>query len=141
MTFARTEREVFDVEAEIDRQPLSVWPGVVRTVNDRRISIAIMIWKLHIGIPAKLGSARLAHCWRHPVTAEDPMMVGAATVFVVTDIARSPAHYPPCSAPRLHSNMDSRHPMCGCVGTRLPCTCVRQAKRAGYPAMAASACS
>jgi nitrogen-specific signal transduction histidine kinase len=45
-----------------------------------------MIWKLHIGIPAKLGSARLAHSWRHPVTAEDPMMVGAATVFVVTDI-------------------------------------------------------
>src|SRR6185369_87886 len=63
MTFARAEREVFDVEAEIDRQPLSVWPGVVRTVNDRRISIAIMIWKLHIGIPAKLGSARLAHPW------------------------------------------------------------------------------
>jgi len=63
MTIACAEREVFDVEAEIDRQPLSVWPGVVRTVNDRRISIAIMIWKLHIGIPAKLGSARLAHPW------------------------------------------------------------------------------
>jgi hypothetical protein len=58
MTFARAEREVFDVEAEIDRQPLSFWPGVVRPVNDRRISIAIMIWKLHVGIPAKLGSAR-----------------------------------------------------------------------------------
>src|SRR5262249_22315729 len=58
---ARAEREVFDVEAEINRQPLSVWPGVVWTVNDRRIGIAIMIWKLHIGIPAKLGSARLAH--------------------------------------------------------------------------------
>jgi hypothetical protein len=52
-----------------------------------------MIWKLHIGIPAKLGSARLAHPWRHPVTAEDPMMVGAATVFVVTDIAKSTEHY------------------------------------------------
>jgi hypothetical protein len=75
MTVAGAEREVFDVEAEIDRQPLSVRPGVVRTVNDRRISIAIMIWKLHIGIPAKLGSARLVS-WRHPVTAEDPMMVG-----------------------------------------------------------------
>jgi catechol 2,3-dioxygenase-like lactoylglutathione lyase family enzyme len=48
-----------------------------------------MIWKLHIGIPAQLGSARLAHSWRHPVIAEDPMMVGAATVFVVTDIAKS----------------------------------------------------
>src|ERR1700680_4387589 len=93
MTFARAEREVFDVEAEIDRQPLSFWPGVVRPVNDRRISIAIMIRKLHIGIPAKLGSARLAHSWRHPVTAEDPMMVGAATVFVVTDIAKSTEHY------------------------------------------------
>jgi catechol 2,3-dioxygenase-like lactoylglutathione lyase family enzyme len=52
-----------------------------------------MIWKLHIGIPAKLGSARLAHSWRHPVTAEDPMMVGAATVFVVMDIAKSTEHY------------------------------------------------
>jgi hypothetical protein len=49
-----------DVEAEIDRQPLSIWPGIVRTVDDRRISIAIMIWKLHSGIPARLGSARLA---------------------------------------------------------------------------------
>jgi catechol-2,3-dioxygenase len=52
-----------------------------------------MIWKLHIGIPAKLGSARLAHSWRHPVTAENPMMVGAATVFVVTDIAKSTEYY------------------------------------------------
>src|SRR6266436_2132972 len=88
MTFARAEGEVFDVEAEIDRQPLAIWPGVVRTVNDRRISIAIMIWKLHIGIPAKPGSARLAH-WRRPAMAEDPMMVDAATVFVVTAIAKS----------------------------------------------------
>jgi hypothetical protein len=35
MTFARAEGKMFDVEAEIDRQPLSVWPGVVRAVNDR----------------------------------------------------------------------------------------------------------
>jgi hypothetical protein len=28
-----------------------------------------------------------------PVTAEDPIMVGAATVFVVTDIAKSTEHY------------------------------------------------
>jgi hypothetical protein len=27
------------------------------------------------------------------VTAEDPMMIGAATVFVVTDIAKSTEHY------------------------------------------------
>src|SRR5260221_12174841 len=93
MTLAGAEREVFDVEGEIDRQPLSVWPGVVRTVDDRRISIAIMIWKLHIGIPAKLGSVRLTHCWRHKMAAEDPMMVGAATVFVVADIAKSTEHY------------------------------------------------
>jgi hypothetical protein len=52
-----------------------------------------MIWKLHIGIPAKLGSAQLAHSWRHLVTAEDPIMVGAVTVFVVTDIAKSIEHY------------------------------------------------
>jgi hypothetical protein len=92
MTFACAEGEVFDVEAEMDRQPLSVRPGVVRTVNDRRVSIAIMIWKLHIGIPAKLGSAPLAHTPRG-TPAEDPMMVGAATVFVVTDIAKSTEHY------------------------------------------------
>src|SRR3954453_22714432 len=93
MTFARAEREMFDVEAEIDGEPLSVRPGVVRAVNDRRVSVAIMIWKLHIGFPAKLGSARLVHSRRHPMTAEDPMMVGAATVFVVTDIAKSTEHY------------------------------------------------
>jgi hypothetical protein len=52
-----------------------------------------MIWKLHIGIPARLGSVRLAHSRRNKVTAEDPMMVGAATVFVVTDIAKSTEHY------------------------------------------------
>src|SRR5262245_17755367 len=52
-----------------------------------------MIWKLHIGIPAELGSARLVHSWKRPVTAEDPMMAGAATVFVVTDIAKSTKHY------------------------------------------------
>jgi hypothetical protein len=51
-----------------------------------------MIWKLHIGIPAKLGSVRLAHSWGHQVTA-DPMMVGAATVFAVPDIAKSTEHY------------------------------------------------
>ena len=28
-----------------------------------------------------------------PLTAEDPLMVGAATVFVVTDIAKSIEHY------------------------------------------------
>src|SRR5262249_17358193 len=85
MTFARAEREVFDVEAEIYRQPLSIRPGVVRTVNDRRISIAIMIWKLHIGIPAKLGSARLAHSCRRTASV--------ATVFVVTDIAKGAERY------------------------------------------------
>jgi len=46
MTFARAEREVFDVEAEIDRQPLAVRPGVVRAVNDRRVGITIVIGKL-----------------------------------------------------------------------------------------------
>jgi catechol-2,3-dioxygenase len=35
----------------------------------------------------------MAHSWRRPVTAEDPIMVGAATVFVVTDIAKSTEHY------------------------------------------------
>jgi hypothetical protein len=133
MTFARAEREVFDVEAEIDRQPLSVWPGVVRTVNDRRISIAIMIWKLHIGIPAKLGSARLAQSWRHPVTAEDPMMVGAATVFVVTDIAKSTEHYRDVLGFTVTFEYGTPTSMCARVGTKLPCTCFRQAKRAGYP--------
>jgi hypothetical protein len=52
-----------------------------------------MIWKLHIGIPVKLGSARLAPFLEDPVTAENPMMVGAATVFVVTDITNSTEHY------------------------------------------------
>jgi hypothetical protein len=52
ITLARTERKMFDVEAKIACQPLSVRPGVIRAVNNRRIRIAIMIWKLHIGIPA-----------------------------------------------------------------------------------------
>src|SRR5262249_8885201 len=46
------KRKMFDVEAEIDRQPLSVRPGVVWAVNYRRVRIAIMIRKLHIDIPA-----------------------------------------------------------------------------------------
>src|SRR6516165_992050 len=53
MTFARTEREMFDVEAEIDREPLAVRPGVVRAVNDRRVSITIVIGKVHLGIPSE----------------------------------------------------------------------------------------
>jgi hypothetical protein len=53
MAFARAEREVFDVEAEIDRQPLAVRPRIVRAVNDWRVSITIVIGKLHIGIPAR----------------------------------------------------------------------------------------
>src|SRR4051812_48227791 len=73
-------------------EPFEAAPNT-RTVDDRRISIAIMIWKLHSGIPARLGSERLAHSWRHPMTTEDPMMVGAATVFVVADIAKSTEHY------------------------------------------------
>ena len=52
-----------------------------------------MIWKPHVDIPARLGSAQPAYSWRHPVTTEDPMMVDAATVFVVTDIAKSTEHY------------------------------------------------
>jgi hypothetical protein len=55
VTFACAEREVFDVEAEIDRQPLAVRPRVVRAVNDRRVSITIVIGKLRMGIPAKRG--------------------------------------------------------------------------------------
>src|SRR5689334_7858110 len=34
MAFAGAEGEMFDVEAEIDGQPLSVRPGVVRPVDD-----------------------------------------------------------------------------------------------------------
>jgi hypothetical protein len=55
MTFARAEREVFDVEAEINRQPLAVRPGIVRAVNDRRVRITIVIGELHISVPAKRG--------------------------------------------------------------------------------------
>src|SRR4029078_10172954 len=58
--FARAEREVFDVEAKIDRQPLSVRPGIVRTVDDRGIGIAMMVGKLHADIPAGPGSTRPA---------------------------------------------------------------------------------
>jgi hypothetical protein len=55
MAFARAEREVFDVEAEIDRQPLAVRPRIVRAVNNWGVGITIVIGKLHIDIPAKGG--------------------------------------------------------------------------------------
>ena len=40
------EREMFDVQRHIERQPLPVRPGVVWPVDDRRIGIARMTWKL-----------------------------------------------------------------------------------------------
>jgi hypothetical protein len=52
-----------------------------------------MIWKLHMCIPAKLGSARLAYSRSHKVTAADPIMVGTATIFVVTGVAKSSERY------------------------------------------------
>jgi hypothetical protein len=57
VTFTRAECEVFDVETEIDRQPLPVRPAIVRTVDDWRIGVAIMIRKLHIRTPAFCGLA------------------------------------------------------------------------------------
>jgi hypothetical protein len=64
MSFTRAECEMFDVEAKINRQPFSVRPGIVRAVDDRRVSIAIMIGKLHVGFPAKLRSALDRIPWR-----------------------------------------------------------------------------
>src|SRR6516162_4728332 len=49
MAFACAECEVFDVEAEIDREPLAVRPRVIRAINDRRVSITIVIGELHEG--------------------------------------------------------------------------------------------
>jgi hypothetical protein len=60
MTLARAERKVFDIEAEIDCQPLAIWPRVVWAINDWRVSITIVIGKLHMGIPAKRG-LRVVH--------------------------------------------------------------------------------
>jgi catechol 2,3-dioxygenase-like lactoylglutathione lyase family enzyme len=54
-----------------------------------------MMGKLHVGIPAKRGQAPAAKVKLReaPMTVEDPMMVGAATVFVVADVAKSTEHY------------------------------------------------
>ena len=75
------------------------------------------------------------------MTIEDPMMVGAATVFVVADIAKSTEHYRDVLGFTITFDGELQYTMCACAGTKLPCTCFRQAKRAGYPAMAASAYS
>jgi hypothetical protein len=39
---------MLDVEAEIDREPLSIRPGIIRAIDDRRIGIAMVIGKLHV---------------------------------------------------------------------------------------------
>jgi catechol 2,3-dioxygenase-like lactoylglutathione lyase family enzyme len=54
-----------------------------------------MIGKLHVGIPAKRGQALpvKVKLREAPMTVEEPMMVGAATVFVVADVAKSTEHY------------------------------------------------
>ena len=75
------------------------------------------------------------------MTAEDPMMVGAATVFVVTDLAKGTEHYRDvlgftvafeCRTPTFY--------VCLCRN-EVALQLFRQAIRADYPAMAASACS
>jgi hypothetical protein len=64
------------------------------------------------------------------VTAEDPMMAGAATVFVVTDIAKSTEHCHDVLGFMVTSEYGTPT-FDACVGTKLPRTCFRQAKRAG----------
>src|SRR6185437_14173074 len=49
---AGAEREMLDVEAEIDREPLAVRPRIIRAVDDRRVRIAAVIGKLHVETPA-----------------------------------------------------------------------------------------
>ena len=69
------------------------------------------------------------------------LLAGAATVFVVSDIAKSIAYYRDGSASRSRFNMDLHPPMRACAGTRLPCTFSHPAKPGGCRATAASACS
>jgi uncharacterized glyoxalase superfamily protein PhnB len=52
------------------------------------------------------------------------MMASAATVFVVTDIAKSTEH-----DVLGFTNAELRHSMCACVGTKLPCTSASQTSR------------
>src|SRR5262249_49814594 len=43
MAVSGAEGEMLDVEAELDREPLAVPPGIVRPFDDRRIGIAIVV--------------------------------------------------------------------------------------------------
>src|SRR4029077_2369201 len=52
MTVARTEGEMLDVEAEIDRQTLALWPGVILALGDRRVGVTVVVgetehWRPH----------------------------------------------------------------------------------------------
>src|SRR6478735_4736500 len=75
-----------------------------------------------------------------PMTDGHLIMVGAATVFVVSDIARSVEHY--CDRLGFTVTFQYGKPVLHvCVVTRLLCTYLRRRRLSGYPAMAASVCS
>ena len=57
MAVARAEGEMLDVEAEIDREPLAVRPGVVLALGDRRVGVAVVVgetehWSLAVILSA-----------------------------------------------------------------------------------------
>src|SRR6185295_109713 len=59
MAEAGAEREVLDVDAEIDGEALAVRPVVVRALGDRRIVVALVMRKFH-GPRPRLYSGRVS---------------------------------------------------------------------------------
>jgi len=43
MPVAGAEREMLDVEAEVDGEPLAAGPRIVRPLGDRRVGVAIVV--------------------------------------------------------------------------------------------------
>jgi hypothetical protein len=69
MAIASAESEMLDVEAEIDRQPLALRPGIVLTFDDGRIGVAIVVGETEHESSFVVLSAEGPHDRRHEIPA------------------------------------------------------------------------
>jgi hypothetical protein len=75
------------------------------------------------------------------MTEELPMMVGAATVFVVSDLLRALSIIATRSGSKLLLNTATQHPMRACAATKSLCICLRHVRPSACQVMGASVCS
>jgi catechol 2,3-dioxygenase-like lactoylglutathione lyase family enzyme len=71
------------------------------------------------------------------MTQEHPMMVGAATVFVVSNLTKSIEYYRDALGFTVTFQYETQHSMHACAVTKLLCTCSRRTRPSAYRVMAA----